>query len=130
MPVKEPQKFSEYMAIFPPAVCRLLARSENSRGQSVRPLTDREIADRSGLGLDEVRALAWAKSWNNVPAPTMVAFSKACGLDFDDRQTMRKHLRWLKRMAGRWEIAGHYLRRDPEWETKWQPLIQNFFYGK
>ena len=130
MSVREPQKFSEYMLVFPPAVCRLLARTDNSRGQSQRPLSDQEIASRSGLLVDQVRSLSWTKTWDNVAAPTMVSFSRACGLDFDNPSAMRRHILWLKRNAGRWEIGGHYLRRDPEWASKWKPLIDNFFHGK
>jgi len=129
-----PKKFSEHMATFSPCACRLLARTDNARGNAQRPLTDREIADRSGLALDEVRSLTWAKTWDNVPAPKMIAFSRGCGLDFDNRADggdppMRKHLRLLERLTGRWETAGHYLRRDPEWETKWKPLIEHLTNG-
>jgi hypothetical protein len=125
-PVIKPKKYSEYMAVFPPAICRLLARTDSHRGNSQRPLTDREIADRSGLSLDTVRMYSWAKSWDNIPAPSMDRFSKGCGVDFDNHVGMRKHLRMLSRMSGRWETASHYLRRDPEWDTKWKPLLENF----
>lgn len=118
------------MQIFPPAVCRLLARTPKSRGQSQRPLTDREIADRSGLGVDIVRSLSWAGDWNNVPAPMMVRFVKGCGLDFDRPDVMRRHLKLVRNMTGRWKTGRHYLRRDPEWETKWCPMIDNFIESR
>jgi len=111
---------------FPPIVCRILARDPKARAKTQRPLTDREIAARSGLRVDQVISLSWLCTWEFVPVDVMKKFTAACGINFEDYPTMQKHYRFVNRMAGRWMTGKHYLRRDPEWDTKWKPLLETY----
>lgn len=111
---------------FPPIVCRLLARPPSAKAKSQRPLTDREIAVRSGLRLDQVLSLSWLCTWENVPVDIMLRFSRACGIYLNDYQNIQKHYRLVSRMAGRWLTGKHYLRRDPAWDVKWKPLVETW----
>lgn len=102
---------------YPPIVCRLLAR-QGRRGYAI-PLTDRQIAQRSGLAVSDVKALSWKTTWNDVTVSTMFSFSKACGVDFSSRDNMNLHTKYIK-SKNRWL----YLRRDKEWATRWLPMLQ------
>lgn len=113
---------------FPPVVCRLLARDPKAKAKLQRPLSDVEIADKTGLRRDQVISLSWLCTWENIPTDVMKKFTKGCGIDFEDYKTMQKHYRFVSRMAGRWLTGKHYLRRDAEWELKWKPLIENYIY--
>jgi len=89
-------------------------------------MTDQEISDRSGLGLDQVKSLSWLCTWDDTTTGLMHLFTRGCGVDFESRPTMQKHLRFVRRMEGKWLTTDHYLRRDEEWETKWQPLLMTY----
>jgi hypothetical protein len=115
----KPLTIAERLQRFPPLVCRLLARRHDpSRG--IVPLSTAEIAQRSGLTVSEVASLAPLTSWDTVPTPRALAFSKACGIDLDDRDSLRHHSAYMKRFKG----APRYLVRSPDWATVYAPLIQ------
>lgn len=104
---------------FSPVVCRLLARRTINHNHVVA-LTDEEIRDASGLTMADVKALSYTLSWDNVPLSKMLGFSKACGVDFDDRQALQRH---SKMMDGN-RFA--YLRRSPLWKTHFQPIFREW----
>jgi hypothetical protein len=110
---------SQKAARFSPAVCRLLARKTVNHNHVVA-LTDEEIRDASGLSLADVKALSYTASWSNVPLQKLILFTKACGVDFDDRKALQRH---SKMMDGR-RFA--YLRRSPMWGTHFQPIFKEW----
>lgn len=55
---------------------RLLARRDH------RPLTQSEVAARAGLSVGCVSKLSRLRSWDGVRIGTMLAFCRACGVDF------------------------------------------------
>lgn len=104
---------------FSPVVCRLLARRTINHNNVVA-LTDEEIRDKSGLALADVKSLSYSVSWDGVPFSKMLAFTKACGVDFDDRQALQRHSKMMdgKRFA--------YLKRSPIWKTHLQPVFREW----
>lgn len=115
----KPLTITERLERFPPLVCRLLAR-RHERGRGIMPLATGEIARRSGLSVTTVASLAQLLSWDTVPAPQALAFAKGCGIDLDDRDSLRHHSAYMKRLKG----APRYLVRSPDWATVYAPLIQ------
>lgn len=111
------QLFDEY----PPILVRLLARG--SRGG---PLSAQQIAMRNPLFPYEVEAISQQTSWAGVPVDKAIAFLKACGVDFADRRQMRRIRQRLlkepKTPGGRFA----YLKRSPEWESYFKPLLQRY----
>lgn len=122
----KPKRKRSTRTTFPPIVCRLLARDLKARANAQRPLTDEELAERSGFRLDQIKAFSWLCSWDHVPVQIMEQFSKACGINFTDYNAMQRHHRFINRMEGGWLTGKHYLRRDHEWETKWRPMIETY----
>jgi hypothetical protein len=108
--------FAKKISSFPPVVCRLLAR-KGPKGRQ-RPMTEDEIAEDSGLPVATVLSLSWLTSWDDVRCSQMLAFSKACGVDFSDAIIMRKHVKYLN-LRSRF----CYLRRDPEWHSKYGKML-------
>jgi len=101
--------------VFNPVLCRLMAR--HKRG---RVLTNEEIAIRSKvLPAVQVIAISQRTSWEYVSVVTMRAYLTGCGLDFEDRPRMKVAMDYLKRNP-----SFAYLKRDPEYETFYKPLIQ------
>lgn len=111
--------FEKKLSSFPPIVCRLLART-GPKGRQ-RPMSDSEIAVSAILPITYIKALSWMATWDDVRVPQMLRFTKACGVDFDDPLKMRNHVRYLK-LRSRF----CYLRRDPEWLTKWSPMFDQY----
>lgn len=79
-----------YLDILPPIICRMLARERQ------RPLTAREIAERSGLAIKTVRHVSKLKSWANVQVRIADAFRTACGVT---PLTHHKQLFYLRRVT-------------------------------
>lgn len=121
----KPLTISERLNRFPPIACRLLARRKDAR-RRIYPLTTQEIARRSGLTASTVASLAPLPSWDTVPIAQVLAFSKGCGIDLDDRDSLRHHSAYMKRMKG----APRYLVRSPEWKTVYEPLLQLWQEGE
>lgn len=107
---KEPIRgIYDKMGVFPPIICRLLART-GGKGFASRSLTDEEIAASSGLPVSEVKGIAWQTSWDSLTTSQMKAFTEACGIRFDDRRSMQLHMRLL---AG--DNPFRYARRSTQW---------------
>lgn len=102
---------------FPPAIVRLLAR--RTTGHQVVALTDAEVARAAGLTVSEVRSLSKLRSWDDVPVATMMSFIKGCGADLDNRDWLRKNAAYMENIRG----VPRYLRKSPDWETTFQPLV-------
>lgn len=103
---------------FPPMVCYLLARK--GRGGSQRHLGDEEIARLAGLSVHEVLSLSHTPSWENVSTGIMLRFSKACGVEFSNRQCLFKHAKVLKRHPNN---RFRWLKRDPQYSEKFRDRI-------
>lgn len=76
---------------FPPRVVRLLARVGSNR--NVRMLTNREIAQRSGLTERRVRTISSKVSWLSVNVGDMLAYMRGCGFDPDRTARQAEYLR-------------------------------------
>lgn len=109
---------------FPPIVCRLLARHDKLNAKAQRALTDEEISERSGLRLDQVRGISMLYDWEHIPTDVMHRFSRACGVDFRDKEAIRKHIHYVRRV--KWLTGSHFLKRDPAWLTRWKPMIEDY----
>lgn len=97
---------------FPPALVRILAR--HPRGKL---LADDLIARRSGLTINEVRLLGGAMEWQ-VTVLAMERFLQACEIDFENRSQMQRICAYLRK-SPKWL----HLRNDPEWKTRWMPIV-------
>jgi len=84
-------------------------------------MTDEEIASESGLPCQLVRALSQLTDWTGVDIWTMQKFLEGCKVDFEDYKEMHRISEYLRREPN-W---GH-LKRDPEWQTRWLPLIERW----
>ena len=101
---------------YPPILCRLLARRKNGP-----PLTDKEIADRSGLTVFEVKTLSTLTRWDDVPVGTMWKFLVGCGTDFCKWADM-KRIDAYRRSRPTWK----YLRRSGRWLDYYEPLLKAY----
>ena len=102
--------------LFTPIACRLLARRSKPTG-SVVAMTDRDIADSSRLPMAVVKHLSWCLTWDDVEFGQMMAFTRACGVDFDSRDSVRANARHLRQ--GRWT----HILRSPEKNTFYRELL-------
>ncbi len=75
-----------HMDKIPPNLCRILAR--NGR----KAMTNREIADASGLTIKRVGEIARQTSWGKVDVCQASAFAAACGVDLVKQGQVRKYL--------------------------------------
>lgn len=116
-------KLSAKLTRFPPIICRLLARRKVS-ATTVVPMTDAEICAASGLSIGEVKGLSWLKSWDGVGVDIMLAYSKACGVDFDDPISMKRNWAFLAKTG-----SATHLRRSPDWKTFYAPLSREAAKG-
>ena len=103
------------LARFSPIVCRLLARKKTPTG-GIAAMTDDDIVRASGLCTADVKHLSWLHSWDNVEVGKMLAFTRGCGLNLDDRQCIHKARQLFN--TG----TGSYLKRSPLWESLFKPL--------
>lgn len=78
---------------FPPCVCRYLARKNHGH----KPMTVRDIAEKSGLGKSTVAKLSLLRTWKGVSIDTVVSFSLACGVDLLNPHKVTEYLRRSKR---------------------------------
>lgn len=98
---------------FPPCLVRMLARHQ--RG----PLkTDEEIAKDGGLHSVMVRLLSSATDWDHTELGLMRRYLQGCGIDFENRIKMKRLHEYISRHP-----RLLYLRNDPEWESRWKPLL-------
>lgn len=84
----------------------------------MRGMSDREIAARGSLSLGKVKELSYAKDWDAVPVSVMLAFSSACGVDFNDRVC-------LKRQWALWQRGwGRHLRKHGDVGEEYADIIR------
>ena len=101
---------------YPPCLVRMLAR--HKRG----PLkTDKEIAVASKIDLGIVEGMSELLDWDSVRVTTLRRFLAGCGIDLTNSTRMKRLNEYLARNP---KLL--YLRNDPEWETRWKPLIQKW----
>lgn len=103
----------------PPILARLLARRKNGP-----PLSDIEIADRSGLSIIMVHAISQSLTWEDIPIVTMRQFMEACGVDIENPEQFNRVMAYLRKPT--WK----YLRTSPLWKTYYLPLIQRYLASK
>lgn len=109
-------KVWDYMRIYPPALCRLLARKYRGRGAMPEPMSNAEIA--AAMGISDVRYveyLATRQDWTEIALPTAVSFLKACGMDWASGKDMHR-ARVLIAQGTLKKLT--YLKRSPLWETE------------
>lgn len=111
--------FVEKLNRFPPIVCRILARVPLDTG-GVRAKTDHEIAQASGLTLSKVASLSHLTTWDEVPLATIVAFTKGCGSDLDNRDWQRHNAAYMRNLRS----IPQYLRSSPDWKNRFEPLVK------
>lgn len=97
----------ERLTRFPPVMCYLLARRGNNR--HVSHLNVKEIADRSGMAVEDVAELSWSVTWDQIPVRFLIDFPRACGVLMDDRHNIDVHYRF---MIGQAERGWPYLQAD------------------
>lgn len=101
---------------FSPILCRLLARERYGA-----PLTDAQIAERSGLTPHEVYTLSWSTTWRGVDIYTMRRFTEGCGLDLASPKRMKRTTNYLRSQP-----TMKYLRRSPLWASQFKPMIEKW----
>jgi len=106
---------------FPPVACRLLARRRSKARALFVPLSDEEVASRSGLRIARVKALAWETTWDGVSVSEMLAFMRGCGIDLDNRRTLWNHWRHLTSVR-----KFRYLTDHPDFESNYLPLAEQY----
>lgn len=112
----------QYFTQFPPPFVRLLARQGS--GGATAAITDAELAIRSGLSIDRVRAISRMPNWDEVAIGEARKFFEACGFDptcANHRQRVAVYEAVCRR---RNSAPFFYLRRSPKWEGEFLPLIQ------
>lgn len=80
-------------------------------------MTDREIQQASSLPMSVVKHLSWSSSWDEIEWRHMRAFTRACGVPFDDRAKVRQNARYLR--EGTWA----HIVRSPEAKTFYRELL-------
>jgi hypothetical protein len=115
---------------FPPILCRLLARHKGGS-----PLTNLEIAVASWrdcafegrLNSFDIFTISKRCSWDEIPFADAVSFMRGCGIMLDDAKAMRRVTDYLRKKPNL-----EYLRRSPEWESYYRPLLVRWrsTYGK
>lgn len=113
----------EKLSRFPPIACRLLARRK-TRSHGVHAMTDEELSTISGLPMARIKAISWSVTWDDIPCSEMLAFTKACGIDFESRRCLWRHQLYVK--SG----AFLHLRRSPLWASQFVPLIEEWQRSK
>jgi hypothetical protein len=73
---------------FPPPVVRMSARS--GRG---KPMTLKEIANKSGLPVGVVSWISQQPEWADEPIWVVDDFLRGCGYEFSDLSKLRKYIR-------------------------------------
>lgn len=80
--------------VTPPILCRILARKANGR----RPMTIRDIAEKSGLRKSKVALIAVKESWSGIAIDDVVKFAAGCGVDLTNTKRNREFLRHGKKI--------------------------------
>jgi hypothetical protein len=116
---------SQKLERFPPIACRLLARRRRKGdGRRFIPLSDAEIAERSGLAPFQVRAISFETRWDDIPVGQMVRFMRGCNIDVENSRSLWNHWRYLK------SRNFHYLKSSPDFEDHYLPLAEAYARAK
>jgi hypothetical protein len=78
--------FLEYIDHLHPMACRLLAVKDGV------PMSTEDLAKASGLHPSTIKALARKQTWVGVRVETVVAYTKACGIDLMHQKRPREIL--------------------------------------
>ena len=78
----------EWLDRMPPRVCRLVARD----GRAMRGLTNRQVAERSGLTVLRVMHLSVLHTWKDVPIGEIDAFRRGCGITPANERRVRAYV--------------------------------------
>lgn len=121
--------FWDKLASFPPVMVRLLARTVTSGG-GVRPLTNEEIAINWRLTdpsrtANDVMSFSWRMTWDGVHIGEARGFMEACGIYLEDRNNLRKHSVYIRRIPT-WK----YLQRSPLWAELFEPLARAYIASR
>mgnify|MGYP003648562626 CR=1 FL=1 len=108
---------------YPPYLVRCFAKKRLS-GKRIRAISDEEIAIVSQIPLIRVREIYDSASWNSVLVEELRAFCSACEFDPEDSSD-RNRLTAYKNSKGGPKFT--YLRRSPQWESVFKPLIRKYF---
>ena len=104
---------------YPPCLVRLLARHPHGD-----PLSDGEIAQRSGLSRYQVGVIASSVSWDEITLGDMRRFLNGCGIDFCDAYCMKKVSVYLNGVRiGKCKMS-KYLRKARNFKTELEHLIR------
>jgi hypothetical protein len=113
--MQAPRKnFVALTQLYPPVLCRLLARHRYGP-----PLSEAEIAIRAKMTIREVQALSQLTTWDSCDLSTVIAFSAACGVDFCNWRAMKRIDAYLK-SGPTWR----YLRASRQFSAKFEPLLR------
>lgn len=104
--------FFQRASDFRPTIVRLLARHKNGP-----PMTDEEIAERSGLLPAQVNDIAWSPEWRT-SLPAMQSFLHACEVNFESARQMNRVYYYLRNKP-----QFEYLMRHPDWKRRWLPMM-------
>ncbi len=113
-------KIEEKLKRFPPCVCRLLARTGDSN-RNIRLLEDEEIAERANIHVSKVRSIMWLTNWDSVTVEDLFKFSKACGIDFSDRESLAKHYKYTQLSR-----PFAYLRKHRQYPEIWSLMFRMY----
>lgn len=108
---------------------RLLARTP-TQGGGVRPLTNEEVATNWRLTdptrtSNDVISMSWKMSWDGVPLGQVRGFTEACGVYLEDRNNLRKHSVYVRRVPT-WK----YLKRSSLWNEFFYPLATAYIASR
>lgn len=110
---------------FPPILCRLLARSK-PRGPAA---SAEDIVRKSGLSPADVHFISWKTDWEGIDIFKLRAFTNACGVSFERTSDIKRaetYLRGNKRSGRRIPPNFRHLRKSPNWETVYKPMVQRW----
>lgn len=77
----------------------------------------------------QVEAISASTSWAGIDIPTYIAFTKACNLDLmNSGQCKRNEVFLNGKMENgqRQPPQFQHLKRDPNWETYYKPLMERY----
>lgn len=107
------KNYYHYARRYPPILCRLLARKGG------RAMKTSEISIKSGLSAWAIEGLADRTTWDGIALDVIESFTKACGVDFTNRNDMNRAECYLRTQ----KVSLKYLTKDPLWKTYYLPLI-------
>lgn len=108
--------FWKYASIYPPCLCRLMART--GRKGAAQPMGLLEIAQAAHMSPAMVESISQSTSWNDINVFSMHRFLLATKMDFCDWRDMRLATAYLRSKPN-----FEHLRKSPEWKTYWLPLM-------